>query len=184
MNAPDRFHICLPYTLAQECPYPKQWSNPHNFSNDAHDPGGKTMCGIIQREYDTYRKRKGLPVRDVRLLTQDEGEEIYEASYWLPECPKLPPGLDLCFFDEAVNAGPHAAIVLLQRVIGVGDDGMWGPLTDLAVRGTHDVRDAVKSYTAHREQYYRGLRGFPYFGKGWLRRSEEIRTAALTMVTQ
>src|SRR5690348_13170891 len=127
----DRFHICLPFTLAQECPRPNDWSNPRNFSNDAHDPGGETMCGIIQREYTAYRKSKGLPSRDVRQLTREEGEEIYESSYWLPGCPKLP-GLDLCYFDEAVNAGPHTATVLLQRTLGVGDDGLWGPLTDLA----------------------------------------------------
>ena len=70
--------------LAQECPYPGDWINPKNFSNDAHDPGGKTMCGIIQREYDTYRKMKGLPTQDVRKITQEEGYDIYRNSYWLP----------------------------------------------------------------------------------------------------
>src|SRR6185503_11388890 len=110
----DRFTICIPYTLAQECPFPNEWDNPHNFSNDPRDPGGKTKCGIIQREYDLYRKSKGLSTRDVRLMTKDEGLTIYRGSYWLPDCPFIQPGLDLQFFDTSVNEGTHRAIEIMQ----------------------------------------------------------------------
>lgn len=180
----DRFHICLPYILAQECPHPNDWSNPHNFSDDAHDPGGKTMCGIIQREYDIYRKRNGLPVRDVRQMTQDEGEEIYASSYWLPECPKLPAGLDLSFFDEAVNAGPHTAVKILQRALDINSDGLWGPQTDLAIKGIFNLRRVINGFKVYREAYYRSLSGFKYFGHGWIRRAEEINAAALKMADE
>ena len=179
---PDRFHICWPYTLAQECPLPNDWSNVRNFSNDAHDPGGATMCGITQREYDIWRKSKGNPVQSVRLITEAEGEEIYESSYWLPECPKLPAGLDLCFFDEAVNAGPHEATKLLQSTIGIEADGLWGPLTDLTVKGISDVVAAIRQFTIEREAFYQSLSGFQYFGKGWINRSVAIKDAALAMV--
>lgn len=179
---PDRFAICWPFVLAQECPRPDDWSNARNFSNDAHDPGGATMCGITQREYDLYRKSKGEPTQSVRYVIEPEGEEIYEL-YWLPECPKLPAGLDLCFFDEAVNAGPHTATKILQRMLDIDADGTWGPLTDLAVKGLSDVKAAIVSFTAKREAYYRALPGFPYFGHGWLNRSERIKAAALLMVT-
>jgi len=178
----DRFHACLPITLKQECPHPEDWNNPRNFSNDAHDPGGKTMCGIIQREYDIYRKHKGLPARDVRQLTRDEGEEIYDNSYWLPECPKLPPGLDLQFFDEAVNAGPHAATKILQQALEIEADGTWGPSTSLAVRGIFNPTRVVNLYTVKREAYYRSLSGYRYFGKDWIRRAQEIGAEALKMV--
>jgi len=33
--------------------------------DDPQDPGGRTSRGIIQREYDKYSDRKGLPRRDV-----------------------------------------------------------------------------------------------------------------------
>ncbi|WP_346656139.1 glycosyl hydrolase 108 family protein [Bradyrhizobium sp. dw_78] len=48
-----RFAICLPFTLKQE----------GGNSDDPHDPGGRTHKGIIQREYDKYRRSKGLPLR-------------------------------------------------------------------------------------------------------------------------
>ena len=176
-----RFQACLPFTLKQECPHPENWSNPHNFSNDRHDPGGATMCGIIQREYDIYRKHHNLPVRSVRLITREEGEEIYETSYWLPDCPNLPPGLDLCFFDESVNAGPHTAIKILQLALGLIADGEWGAQTSSAVRSISNVHAVINAFTGRRETYYRSLATFRYFGTDWIRRSQEIGAAALKM---
>lgn len=179
----DRFALCLPYTLAQECPFPADWSNPHNFSDDAHDPGGATQCGIIQREYDAYRKSKGLPVQSVRKITAAEGEEIYRASYWLPECAKLPAGLDLCYFDAAVNEGASEAVRILQTTLGIANDGEWGPLTEAAVTHIGDIRSAIERFTARRETVYRQMRGYRYFGRDWERRSAQIEAAAMKMVS-
>lgn len=182
-TADTQFQACLSFTLAQECPLPNDWSNRRNFSNDAHDPGGETMCGITQREYSIYRQEHGEPSRDVSLITRPEGDDIYLNSYWLPNCPKLPAGLNLCVFDENVNAGPHAATKILQRTLDIEDDGLWGPQTDLAVRGTvKNVAAIINAFTARREAYYRSLRGFTYFGEDWIRRSVQIGHAALKMV--
>jgi lysozyme family protein len=183
----SRFLICLPYTLAQECPYPNDWTNPRNFSNDAHDPGGKTMCGIIQREYDLYRKRNSEPVRDVRQLTQAEGEEIYRTSYWNPECLKLPPGLDLLFFDEAVNTGTGEATKVLQHILGIAVDGNWGPETETAVEAINNAagierNDTVglcEAFTARRHDVYKEMIGDKYFDHAWMTRTAEIGAAAL-----
>jgi lysozyme family protein len=183
MTTDPRFLACWPFTLIQECPLPNDWSNRRNFSNDAHDPGGETMCGIIQREYDQYRKSKGLPLQDVSKIGRDEGADIYYNSYWMPECPRLPAGLDLQFFDEAVNAGPGAATLILQRALGITADRMWGSETDAAVKGITNIAGTISVFTNNREAYYRGLRGFQYFGKDWIRRSAEIGTEALKMVT-
>jgi lysozyme family protein len=177
----DRFLICLPHTLVQECPHPENWNSPTNFSNDAHDPGGKTMCGIIQREYDAWRKHQNLPARDVRLLTEDEGHAIYQQNYWLPECPQLPQGLDMQYFDEAVNTGTSEATKVLQHILGITADGEWGTETDEAVANIADVAVAVRAFTARRLAVYREMRGFQYFGKDWTRRTMEIGNAALAM---
>lgn len=176
-----RFKICLPCTLAQECPHPDDWSNAKNFSDDAHDPGGKTMCGITQREYDHYRKARGIPVQDVRDISLEEGEDIYDKSYWLPDCPTLPAGVDLCLFDAAVNQGSFEAIKILQTALGVAADGKWGPKTDAAVKAIADVPEAIRSFTARRRIVYRETRGFQYFGGDWLRRAQEIGAEALKM---
>ena len=178
----DRFEICLPFVLAQECPLPNDWSNLKNFSDDRHDPGGKTMCGIIQREYDLWRKGHGLPTQDVRKMTQDEGHAIYRIGYWQPHCRFLPDGLDLCFFDESVNAGPTEAIRILQVALGVDNDGDWGPQTDAAVRlADMDIVAHIERFTARRLEVYRAMKGFQYFGTGWTRRANEIGAEALKM---
>ena len=176
-----RFKACLPFTLAQECPLPNDWSNPNNFSDDAHDPGGKTMCGITQREYDTWRKVQGLPAQDVRLLTSDEGGEIYDGSYFLPDCPKLAAGLDLVVFDANVNEGCTEATRMLQYVLNIVVDGAWGAQTTAAVAAIKDVRSTIAAFTARREAVYRTFAGYRYFGADWERRSREIGAAALKM---
>lgn len=181
--ADPRFTACWPFTLIQECPLPNDWSNRRNFSNDAHDPGGETMCGIIQREYDHYRRSKGLPLQDVSKISRDEGADIYYSSYWLPECPKLPAGLDLQFFDEAVNAGPGAATMILQRSLQITADRAWGPQTDAAVKAITTPVGIIKAFTIEREAYYRALSGFKYFGTDWIRRSVKIGADALKMAT-
>jgi len=181
--ADPRFTACWPFTLIQECPLPNDWSNRRNFSNDAHDPGGETMCGVIQREYDHYRRSKGLPLQDVSKISRTEGADIYYNSYWLPECPKLPAGLDLQFFDEAVNAGPGAATLILQRSLQITADRAWGPQTDAAVKAITNPVGIIKAFTIERQAYYRALSGFKYFGTDWIRRSMEIGADALKMAT-
>lgn len=178
-----RFLACLPFVLIQEAPVPDDWSNLKNFSDDAHDPGGATMNGITQTEYDVYRKHKGLPVHSVKLITRDEAYDIYNKSYWLPYSDLLPNGLDLCFFDTSVNEGPHAAVKILQLAIGINDDGNWGPQTALAVRGISNPVLVINAFTAQRKIAYRKLRGYQYFGTDWERRDAEIGAEALKMVS-
>lgn len=193
----DRFLLCLPYTLVQEArpgTTPAEWvnsdgsineacwNNPKNFSNDAHDPGGKTFCGIIQREYDLWRKGHSQPVQDVRKMTVAEGTAIYRIAYWMPHCPSLPPGLDMDFFDESVNSGTSEAIRILQVALGIADDGEWGVNTTAAVTLSASApAKAVEAFTNRRALVYREMKGFPYFGTDWLRRTAEIGAEALKM---
>jgi lysozyme family protein len=181
----DRFDICLPFTLIQECPLPADWSNPKNFSNDKHDPGGETMCGITQREYDADRKHSGEVCQDVKLITQTEGEAIYRQSYWMPDCPALPAGIDLVHFDSSVNEGCTEATRILQFVLGIKVDGLWGPQTAAKVAAiqSRDVPSIIRTHTARRKHVYGEMKGFKYFGEDWLQRSTEIGAEAIKMVT-
>lgn len=193
----DRFLVCLPYTLVQEArPGTKVsdwvnpngtiseacWDNPANFSDDKHDPGGKTFCGIIQREYDVWRKGHGLPTQDIRKLKTVEGVPIYQVCYWRPHCGLLPPGLDLSFFDESVNSGTTEAIRVLQAALDVANDGDWGPQTSAAVTlAASKPTTAIQAFTTRREAVYRSMKGFQYFGHDWINRTNEIGAAALKM---
>ncbi len=169
--ATDRFDVCLPYILKGE----------GGNDDDPNDPGGRTSRGIIQREYDAYRRLKNLPPADVWHATDEEVRDIYLSSYWLPWCPKLPPGVDLCYFDMAVNSGPHEATKLLQRALRVNDDGHFGVVTLGALADAKNA-DLVEEFSDQRRDFYRSLRTFKYFGKGWLSRVQTIENAATKMV--
>jgi lysozyme family protein len=181
-QAAGRFLICLPDTLIQECPLPTDWSNAANFSDDPHDPGGATMCGIIQVEYDAYRKSLNEPAQSVRSISQAEGYAIYQANYWQPHCPQLQAGLDLSFFDSAVNMGAES-IKILQFVLGIDVDGAWGPQTATAVAGITDVVAVIKAYTARRQAVYQSFSTYTYFGPDWTRRTTQIGNQSLAMAT-
>lgn len=168
-----RFLACLPFTLKEE----------GGYSNDAHDPGGKTMEGIIQREYDRYRSAHHQPLQWVKLISDDEMHDIYFGEYWLPHCPALPAGLDLTFFDLCVNGGPLRAIVTLQRALGIHDDGQWGPQTADAITKIQSVTRIIQNYAAERERFYRSLRTFQYFGADWVGRTHRCLAASVVMAT-
>lgn len=169
----SRFLACMPFILKEE----------GGYSNNPHDSGGMTMHGIIQREYDRYRKSKGLAHRWVRYISTDEQNEIYWTEYWLPHCPYLPAGLDLSFFNIAVNGGPGEATRLLQQALGIYIDGNWGPETDGAVAEilSADVPRLIKSFGSDEENWYRHLSKFQYFGNDWIGRAERCELVSIAM---
>lgn len=166
----DRFSACLPFILKEE----------GGNSDNPHDPGGRTSRGIIQREYNSYRSHKGLPVQDVYRASDAEVADIYQQQYWLPWCPQMPAGVDLCFFDMAVNSGPVEAAKLLQRALGITADGHVGTVTIGALTAANPIR-LITAYSDERSAFYRSLATFKYFGAGWLSRVKTIEAAALKM---
>lgn len=153
------------------------------LDDDPHDHGGRTAYGIIQREYDGYRRRHGKEPRDVWKITIEEYSEIYHHRYWQPVCDRLPLGLDYVFFDDAVNTGPRQAARNLQRALGnVRVDGFVGDATLGACADCVDLTGLIKRYCEQRRQFYRCLKQFPRYGKGWLNRVRHVEKGALAMV--
>ncbi len=147
------------------------------LSDDPHDHGGRTAHGIIQREYDAYRRRKGLPVQDVWRITPAEVSEIYHTCYWEPWCQQLPAGLDYIHFDDRVNAGVIQAVKNLQRALGVRVDGHMGEITLDALAHVDDLV-LIKRYADERRKFYRRLKQYSRYGRGWLARVDHVEHAA------
>ena len=151
------------------------------LDDDPHDHGGRTAHGIIQREYDGYRTRKGLPHQDVWRITPTEYTEIYHDRYWEPLCDQLPPGVDYVFFDVSVNAGPLQAARQLQAALGnVNVDGHVGAAT-LGAVANMDVTELIHAFCERRRMFYRHLAQFPRYGRGWLARVNHVERAAKEM---
>lgn len=153
--------------------------------NDPDDPGGRTNAGITQRVYDAYRRLKGQAQQSVYQATEKEIEAIYKVQYWAAaRCDDMPAGIDLCVFDTSVNSGIKRAAKLLQasliarqKASGSGAnarlrvDGQIGMATLAALDNDLDNDLLIAEFGRRRQGFYRGLKTFRKFGKGWTKRN-------------
>ncbi len=149
--------------------------------DDPEDHGGRTSRGIIQREYDAWRRLKGMAIADVWKASDAEVETIYHEEYWAPYCDLLPTGADYLLFNMNVNAGPTRGAIILQRALGVNADGRIGPITKEAALRANPVA-LVNAYSAQSKAFYLSLHQ-PKFTKGWLNRVKFVQQTALAMAT-
>lgn len=154
------------------------------FVNHPKDPGGMTNLGVTRATYESYLGRK-VTEQEMRQLTPEKVRPLYKTQYWdRMRCDELPTGLDLCIFDFGVNAGTNRAIRYLQLMLKVKIDGIIGPKTIAAAnefaRKTND--NGIVKYQDLRREYYRKLKTFSTFGRGWLRRVNEVEIEALGWV--
>jgi lysozyme family protein len=152
------------------------------YTNQPSDRGGPTNKGILQREYDQYRRAEGLPPADVRDILNAEVEDIYLHDYWLAgRCNRMPWPVNLAHFDACVNVGVAQAAKFLQRTVGTRDDGVIGPLT-LAALASALERESPGALAARlarqRISFYRALvKRDPdqrVFLSGWLNRVNKV----------
>jgi lysozyme family protein len=151
------------------------------YSNHPSDPGGPTNFGITIYDYRKYVK-PGATAADVRTMRLDDAKAIYRVKYWgAMGCDDLPPGLDYAMFDYGVNSGCARAIKVLQRILGLVDNGK---VTDAVIAATkkNDIAKLVVALCDERLRFLRSLKTWPVFGGGWGRRVAEVKTAALAMV--
>ena len=151
------------------------------YVNHPEDPGGRTNYGITQRVYENFLGRK-VTEQEMRTMPLKDVQAIYKKEYWDRVCgDELPAGIDLCVFDWAVNAGTRRASKALQQVVGAGEDGIIGPQTVSQVSALNNSERVVELIATKREEFYRSLKTFDTFGRGWLRRNEETRDKALNL---
>jgi lysozyme family protein len=146
--------------------------------NHPSDPGGETNLGVTKRVWEEY---VGHPVESLKKLTKEDVAPLYEQKYWRPCYGEvLPRGLDFAVFSFGVNAGPGRSVKLLQQTIGCVPDGVIGPATRGLISNSNSATLIAKFSEARRE-YYKSLKTFPIFGKGWLNRVDHEETEALNM---
>lgn len=120
------------------------------------DPGGATKYGISSRflialgDYDKDGILEGdldhdgdIDADDIRRLTVELAGQFYFEHFWKPlKCDMIKdPMLKLHIFDCGVNCGIKRAVKMVQKLIGVTDDGVIGNITLQAVnrRTSHFV---------------------------------------------
>ena len=132
--------------------------------HDPNDPGGTTKYGIDKAAH---------PNLDIENLTLEQAVASYHADEWMrAHGDALPEKLAICHFDGVVNMGEQPSAKMLQSAVLAMPDGSVGPAT-LAAAQSADA-DAPNRMLDAREQYYRHLRQFPRYGKGWLARVSDL----------
>lgn len=128
------------------------------YVNDPQDPGGETNYGISKRSY---------PNLDIPNLTEGQAIDVYYSDFWVPSgCALLNNGLDLWVFDCGINSGISRAVMMLQEVCGVKQNGELGPTTTAAANGMAEP----EKYLQARLRYYQSLAGWAHNGDGWTKR--------------
>ena len=164
----SNFQECLDLVLKSE----------GGWVNHPSDPGGETNLGVTKAVWEEF---VGHPVKTMKDLTKDDVAPMYALKYWRPcYCEVLPRGLDFVVFSMGVNAGPGRSVKLLQQSIGCVPDGVIGPRTRELI-STSNSANLIAKFSETRREYYRSLKTFPIFGKGWLARVDREEQEALDM---
>jgi len=164
----DRFPALVPLLLKHE----------GRFVDDPNDPGGATNMGITIGTLSQWRGWSVTP-DDVLALTQDEALEIYRAWYWAqPGIGRLPIGIDRAVFDFAVHSGAKRAIMALQRVLKVADDGKLGPISYAAAAKANPV-ETITRLIEGRRRFLSRLSIWPRYRNGWTTRLAEVQDHSL-----
>jgi len=177
----QKFQRCIAFVIKEE----------GGFVNDPNDPGGATKFGVSIRAHrddiGDLDRDGDIDAADVQLVSIEQAIEIYHDEYWQAiRGEELFDSLAVLLLDTAVNCGKVTAIKLLQRSVGVSDDGVFGPVT-MANVPTLDrwlLPEAVLRLIAERELYYRGLKKFPLYGKVWLARLYRAKRLAVQMAAE
>ena len=152
------------------------------FVDHPEDPGGATNKGITHKTYADFLGRPLEDVSELKNIPDEHVQMIYKNGYWdRVKGDELPAGVDFSTFDWAVNSGPGRAAKALQKAVMVAQDGAIGPMT-LGAAAEFTPEEIIQSIAQQREEFYRSLRTFDTFGKGWLRRNEETRDFSLSLV--
>lgn len=140
------------------------------YVNDPNDPGGETKYGISKRSY---------PHLNIAELTRAEAIEIYRHDFWMVAVlDQYPAAISYQLLDAAVHHGIGTALRMLQRAVGVADDGHIGPVTLSALATVSDT-DLVMRFLAERLAYMTRLRNWKRNATGWaLRIVQDLRYAA------
>jgi len=150
------------------------------YVNHPSDPGGMTNLGVTKRVWEEWVGHE-VDEKQMRALTPALVAPLYKKKYWDKVCgDELPTGLDLAVFDLAVNSGPGRAAKMLQKVLGVPQDGAIGPQTLLKAVNV-DSSKLVADYNAERLAFLMALPTWDTFGKGWGRRVAEVTEQATHM---
>lgn len=161
-----------------------QWeiAKKRGFSNDRHDYGKETMCGITIKTYRDYKERKGLPeptIDDLKNISLNEWLEILR-YYWdevKADQIQNQSIANLCV-DSVWLCNRSKIIKRIQIALNVTDDGTVGPNTLAAINNAnqHELFERlVEIRKNYHEEKIKNDKSQEPNRKGWMNRLAEFK---------
>ncbi len=123
----------------------------NNPADDGNWTGGKQGRGIIGgTKYGIAAA--SYPYVSIKDLTLEQAKAIYQRDYW-DSIGKAHPAIKFQLFDAAVNHGKGNAIRMLQKAVGVLDDGVWGKVSQAALDKL-DHNDVLMRFLGFRLKFW------------------------------
>ena len=139
-----------------------------------HDDHGNWTSGVVGEGILKGTKfgisAMSYPRIDIKNLTVESAKYIYYSEWWEPlRINNLSFAIQYQMFDAAINHGRVSATKMLQRAVGVNDDGIIGSLT-LAAKDKMELDDLLMLFIAERIEFFTQIKKFNLYGKGWMNR--------------
>lgn len=141
-----------------------------------------TNYGITPQVYAEYRGTSvdTLQPEDIKNITEQEAREIYKNKFYNRTRIKdiKDENLRANVFDMGLNAGPRNAVKIIQKLLGVKEDGILGPKT---LEKLNSVGVDNNIYSDKRLDYYKSItNSTPNEQVSWARRANHFRTPDTT----
>ena len=147
------------------------------YQADPNDTGNWTSGKIGAGELKGTKygvSAASYPGEDIKNLSLDRVKTLYRRDFWGPAgCDLVPEQVKFPLFDAAVHAGKSAAIKMLQRALGVADDGIIGPITMQAISTAHPYRLAMRFHGHRLDHLNNHQEKWARYGRGWSQRIAE-----------
>ena len=139
-----------------------QWEG--GYSENSADPGGTTNMGILQSD---------VPQIPIENLTMQQAIEYYIVHYWKPLYAQIESqAVASKLFDMGVLFGVVTATALLQEVLQIPHDGIFGPdtLQELNEHGDNILPAYRTRLIEHSQNVVTAKPETNIFLAGWIRR--------------
>lgn len=166
------------------------------------DPGGITFRGVSIRAVVGLKDKNGHLEFDIdgdgdvdkndfyeleklwKKGNTTKVTEFYRKHYWLAaKCDAIRWPFCYLLLDASVHHGVKAGVVLMQKALGVHDDGVMGPQTIKAANNKPQM-ETLKRYLVKRSRLMHDIcvRRGPVFYEGWMRRLFDVHSEAMRRI--
>jgi len=134
------------------------WREGDEYTNHAADKGGPTKYGVTLGDWAEYTKHPVTPAM-IEALTEADVRPYYHYRYIdsMGFDSIADPWLRVFVIDTGVLEGRPTAVKMLQKVLGVSADGVFGPITRSALAAYPDVELLKRTLIITRQHHLIGV---------------------------